>query len=204
MSSSRPGHLPFLVVLSSPSGAGKTSICHEVVRRDPHVAYSVSVTTRPRRPGEANGRDYRFASEARFRALLRRDGLVEHARVYDHWYGTPRAFLAARFRAGRDVIADLDIQGMRAVKRALPGTVGIFITVPDRRELARRLRGRGTDSAEVIRRREAELETELAAMPDFDYTILNDRLDRAVEAVLAIIRAERCRTSRRVAERKRR
>ncbi|MFO7639008.1 MAG: guanylate kinase [bacterium] len=197
MSSSRPAHRPFLVVLSSPSGAGKTSICRAVVRQDLGVAYSVSATTRPRRPGEANGRDYWFYTERQFRDRLRRGGMVEHARVYDHWYGTPRARVEKQFRLGRDVIADLDIQGMRSAKAALPDTVGIFITVPDRRELARRLRDRGTDSAEVIRRREAELESELAAIPDFDYIVVNDRLERAVSAVLAIIRAERCRVSRR-------
>jgi guanylate kinase len=203
MSSSRAGHRPFLVVLSSPSGAGKTSICRAVVRHDPAVAYSVSATTRPRRPGEVHGRSYWFSTDARFRARIRAGGLIEYARVYDHWYGTPRAHVESQFRRGRDVIADLDIQGMRSCKQALPGTVGIFVTVPDRHELARRLRGRGTDSAEVIRRREAELEAELAAMPDFDYVIVNDRLERAVAAVLAIIRAERCRTSRLAGERKR-
>ncbi|HDQ99544.1 MAG TPA: guanylate kinase [candidate division WOR-3 bacterium] len=203
MSSSRPDHRPFLVVLSSPSGAGKTSICREVVRLDRQVAYSVSATTRPRRPGEVHGRSYWFYTEPQFRDRVRRGGFIEHARVYDHWYGTPRAHVAARFREGRDVIADLDIQGMLSAKKALPGTVGIFITVPDRRELARRLRNRGTDSTEVIRRREAELKAELAAIPHFDYIVTNDRLERATADVLAIIRAERCRVGRRRAQRKR-
>ena len=189
-------HRPFLVVLSSPSGAGKTSICRGVIRRDPHLAYSVSATTRPRRTGETHGRDYWFYTERQFLDRVRRGGMVEHARVYDHWYGTPRARLQAEFRRGRDVIADLDVQGMRSGKTALPDMVGIFITVPDRDELARRLRRRGTDSAEAISRREQELEAEFAALPDFDYTVKNDRLERAVTAVLGIIRAERCRVAR--------
>lgn len=193
----KPAHRPFLVVLSSPSGAGKTSICRAVVRRDPAVAYSVSATTRPKRPGETHGRSYYFFTERQFRDRLRRNGLLEHARVYDHWYGTPKAHVLTQFRRGRDVIADLDIQGMRACRKALPGTVTVFVTVPDRKELARRLRGRGTDSDRVIRRRETELEKELAAIPEFDYVVTNDRLDRAVDHVLAIIRAERARTSRR-------
>ena len=198
MSSRRkPAHRPFLVVLSSPSGAGKTSICRAVVRRDPGVTYSVSATTRPKRPGETHGRSYYFLSERQFRDRLRRNGLLEHARVYDHWYGTPKTHVLAQFRKGRDVIADLDIQGMRACRKVLPGTVTVFVTVPDRKELARRLRDRGTDSDRVIRRRETELEKELAAIPEFDYVVTNDRLDRAVDHVLTIIRAERARTSRR-------
>lgn len=197
MSSSGPGHRPFLVVLSSPSGAGKTSICRGAVARDPALAYSVSATTRPRRKGEAHGRSYWFYTDRRFAALRERDGLIESARVYDYWYGTPRRPVETQFRRGRDVIADLDIQGMRSCKRALPGTVGIFVMAPDRRELARRLRARGTDSAAVVARREAEIAAELAAIPEFDYLVINDRLDRAVEDVLAIIRAERLNTARR-------
>ncbi len=196
MSSNRPRHRPFLVVVSSPSGAGKTSICRRVVARDPEIVYSVSATTRPRRRGEINGRSYFFYSPAEFDRLRRRGALLESALVYDHWYGTPRQPVLAAFRRGKDCIADLDIQGMRSCKQALPGTVGIFVLPPDRRELARRLRDRGTDSAEVIRRREAELAAELTAIPEFDYLVINDRLEQAVSEVLAIITAERRRVSR--------
>ncbi|MBM3315270.1 guanylate kinase [candidate division WOR-3 bacterium] len=207
MSSSRR-HRPFLIVLSSPSGAGKTSVYEAALRRDRGLAYSVSATTRPRRPGERNGRSYHFVTAARFRRLLRSRALLEHARVYDTWYGTPRQPLLRHFREGRDVIADLDVQGMRSCRRAMPGMVGIFITAPGRTggrpgsaaalatELRRRLRARGTDSAESVARRQAELERELAAIPEFDYVVVNDRLSDAVGDVLAIIRAERLRTSR--------
>jgi guanylate kinase len=194
--SNSPRHRPFLVVLSSPSGAGKTSICRGVVARDRSVAYSVSATTRPRRPGETHGRSYWFCTEPEFDRLRRAGGLLESARVYDYHYGTPRLRVEAQFRRGRDVIADLDIQGMRSCKRALPGTVGIFITAPDSQELARRLRDRGTDSTAVIARREAEREAELAAIPDFDYLVVNDRLEDAIRDVMAIVRAERLRTAR--------
>lgn len=194
--SNSPRHRPFLVVLSSPSGAGKTSICRGVVARDRAVAYSVSATTRPRRPGEAHARSYYFCSGPEFARLRDGGGLLESARVYGYHYGTPRARVEAQFRRGRDVIADLDVRGMRSCKRALPGTVGIFITVPDPKELARRLRDRGTDSPAVIARREAELKAELAAIPDFDYLVVNDRLEDAIRDVMAIIRAERRRTSR--------
>jgi guanylate kinase len=189
-------HRPFLVVLSAPSGAGKTSVYKEVLRRDRNLAYSVSATTRPKRRGEIHGRSYFFYDRRRFDDLLDKGQLLEHAEVYDHQYGTPRLPVERHFRQGKDVIADLDIQGMRSCKKALPGTVGIFITVSDRAEIERRLRGRGTDSPEVVARRQAELEAELAAMPDFDYIVVNDRLEQAVQDVMAIIRAERRRTSR--------
>jgi guanylate kinase len=194
--SNRPGHSPFLVVLSSPSGAGKTSIYKAVLRRDKRLAYSVSATTRLIRKGEVRGRSYLFYTEAQFRRLLERNELLEHATVYDHSYGTPRAPVERCFRRGFDVIADLDIQGMRSCKEKLPGTVSIFITVSDRAELGRRLKQRGTDAPEVVARRQAELDAELAAVPDFDYIVRNDRLEDAVRDVMAIIRAERLRTSR--------
>ncbi|MEO0081682.1 MAG: guanylate kinase [candidate division WOR-3 bacterium] len=191
-----PRHRPFLIVLSSPSGAGKTSICRGVLKRDRNIAYSVSATTRPKRRGEVHGRSYYFYSEPELRRRIARGELLEHARVYDYLYGTPRAHVLKCFRRGKDVIADLDIQGMRSCKHALPGTVGIFVTTPAIEDLARRLRKRGTDSAEVIRRRQAEIRAELAAVPEFDYLVVNDRLESAVEDVLAIVRAERLRTDR--------
>lgn len=189
-------HSPFLVVLSSPSGAGKTSICRAVEHRDRNIAYSVSATTRPKRRGEANGRSYFFYSDKQFRQLRDRGGLLESADVYDHQYGTPKAPVLRHFREGRDVIADLDIQGMRSCRKALAGTVSVFITAPDSGELDRRLRDRGTDSAEAVRRREADREKELAAIPEFDYLVVNDRLKQAADDVMAIVRAERLRTSR--------
>ena len=189
-------HEPFLVVVSSPSGAGKTSICREVVKRDKAVAYSVSATTRPRRKSEVHGQSYWFFTERQFKARVARNGLLEHARVYDYYYGTPKAPVRAHFRAGRDVIGDLDIQGMRSCKRMLPNTISVFVTAPDPKEFGRRLRERGTDDPAVVARRQAELEAELAAIPEFDYLVVNDRLDEAVERVLAVIRAERLRVDR--------
>jgi len=189
-------HSPFLIVLSSPSGAGKTSICRAVERHDPSIAYSVSATTRPKRKGEVHGHSYFFYSEKQFQQLKKSGGLLESAGVYDHQYGTPKAPVVRSFREGRDVIADLDVQGMRSCRKALPGTVGIFITAPDLGELDRRLHSRGTDSAEAVRRREADREKELAAIPEFDYLVVNDKLEQAVDDVMAIIRAERLRTSR--------
>ena len=189
-------HVPFLIVLSSPSGAGKTTICRAVAQRDADIAYSVSATTRPRRKGEVDGRSYFFYSEKQFKQLDDKGGLLESAGVYDHRYGTPNAPVLRHFHEGRDVIADLDIQGMRSSRKALPGTVSIFITAPDPDELDRRLHDRGTESAEAVMRREADREKELAAIPEFDYLVVNDRLKQAVDDVMAIVRAERLRTSR--------
>jgi guanylate kinase len=189
-------HSPFLMVLSSPSGAGKTTICRAVAQRDPSIAYSVSATTRPRRKGEIPGRSYFFYSERQFRQLEARGGLLESAVVYDHRYGTPKAPVLHRFREGRDVIADTDVQGMRSCRRALPGSVSVFITAPSLGELDHRLHSRGTDSAEEVKRREAARKKELAAIPEFDYLVVNDRLRQAVDDVMAIVRAERLRTSR--------
>lgn len=196
MNRSARRHSPFLVVVSSPSGAGKTSICRGVVKRDPNLAYSVSATTRPKRKGEADGRSYYFCSESEFARLVKQKKLLEHARVYGHSYGTPRAHVLEQINKGRDVIADLDVKGMRSCRKKLPGTVAVFITTPDLEVLARRLRTRNTDSDETIRRRHAETRTELAAIPEFDYVVVNDRLERAIEDVRAIVEAERLRTSR--------
>jgi guanylate kinase len=194
--SNRRRHSPFLVVLSSPSGAGKTTICRAVAQRDANIAYSVSATTRPKRKGEVDGRSYYFYSEKQFDQLAAKGGLLESAVVYDHRYGTPKAPVLSHFRSGRDVIADTDVQGMRSCRRALPDSISVFITAPNLGELGRRLHGRGTDSAEEVRRREADRERELAAIPEFDYLVVNDRLQQAVDDVMAIVRAERLRTSR--------
>jgi guanylate kinase len=189
-------HSPFLIVLSSPSGAGKTSICRAVEQRDRSIAYSVSATTRQKRKDEAHGRSYFFYSEKQFQQLNDKGGLLESAGVYDHRYGTPKAPVLRHFRKGSDVIADLDVQGMRSCRKALPGTISVFITAPDLTELDRRLHSRGTDSAEAVCRREADRDKEMAAIHEFDYLVVNDKLELAVDDVMAIIRAERLRTSR--------
>jgi len=191
-------HQPFMVILSSPSGAGKTSICQAVVRKDRNIFYSVSATTRPRRPNERHGKSYLFLTEGQFQRLLKRDALLESAWVYGYHYGTPKAPVLKAFRAGKDVIADLDIQGMRSCKRVLGARViGIFILPPSLKELQHRLLKRGTEDPAVLARRRAALKEELGAIPEFDYLVINDKLEQAVGDVLTIIRAERLRTSRR-------
>ncbi|MEO0050346.1 MAG: guanylate kinase, partial [candidate division WOR-3 bacterium] len=169
-----------------------------VVQRDGRIFYSISATTRQPRPGERNGKSYHFVSEEGFLSLVRRGQLLEYAKVYGSYYGTPKAPVFKAFRQGKDVIADLDIQGMRSCKKALPGTVSIFIMPPSIKELTRRLQRRGTEDEENLRCRRDALEEELAGIPEFDYLVINDKINRAVQDVLTIIRAERLRTSRRI------
>ncbi|MGB9742309.1 MAG: guanylate kinase [candidate division WOR-3 bacterium] len=191
-------HRPFLVVLSSPSGAGKTTICRNVVRRDKNIVYSVSATTRPPRKNEVNRKSYIFLSESRFRRLITAGRFLEYAEVYGYLYGTPKAPVLKAFRTGCDVIADLDIQGMRSCKKALPGTVSIFILPPSITELQHRLTRRGTETEAELQRRQEALKEELARIPEFDYLVINDNLEQAVRDVLKIIHAERLRTSRKI------
>ncbi len=191
-------HKPFLIVVSSPSGAGKTTLCREVVRRDKGIFYSVSVTTRPPRRGEQPDKSYIFVTEEEFQQMINKNQLLEYAQVYGHLYGTPKEPIKKAFARGKDVIADLDIQGMRSCKKLLPDTVTIFIVPPTPQELKQRLLKRGTENQEELRRRQRAFTTELASIAEFDYYIINDKLSKAVRDILSIINAERMRTCRRV------
>lgn len=186
----------FPIVLSSPSGAGKTSIARGVIRRDRNLVYSVSATTRPIRPGEKNHHAYHFFTDEEFRRRKRDGYFVETAQVYDHSYGTPKPFIDRALARGRDVILDLDIKGARSMKRLFPGTVRVFVTVPNRAELLKRLKGRKTDSPTVIRKRLACAAAEWRAATEFDYLVVNSDLNQAIRDVLMIIQAERLKTIR--------
>ncbi len=188
-------HRPFLVVLSSPSGAGKTTICRTVLRRDPNLGYSVSATTRPKRPGEVSGKDYFFYCPEEFAKRKNRGEFIETAFVYGNYYGTPKREVKRILRQGKDVLLDLDIQGMRSIKRLFPDAVTIFITPTNLIELKKRLTHRKESKSE-IKKRTGYLKAELAAIPEFDYLVPNDDLKTAVARVLAIIQAERQKTSR--------
>jgi guanylate kinase len=160
------------------------------------VVYSVSATTRPIRPGEKNHHAYHFFSDPEFRGRKRAGCFVETARVYDHFYGTPKPFIEQALARGKDVILDLDIQGARSMRRLFPGTVRVFITAPDHAELQRRLKGRRTDSPAVIRKRLACAATEWHAAREFDYLVVNRDLDQAIKDVMMIIKAERLKVAR--------
>ncbi|MCW5199205.1 guanylate kinase [Desulfobulbus sp. F1] len=186
-----------LLVLSAPSGCGKTTILRQVMAELPSLAFSVSHTTRQPRPGEVNGRDYHFVSVEQFKVIRdsKPSGFLEWAEVHDNFYGTARQEVESRLAAGIDVILDIDVQGAEQVRRnAAPVTV--FIAPPSLVELERRLRGRGTENEESLLRRLANAEKEMQAAAAYTYLIVNDHLEQAILALKSVIIAERCRQRR--------
>lgn len=179
-----------LFVLAAPSGAGKTTLVKALVKRQPELRFSVSYTTRERRSNEIEGEDYLFVSVSRFRSLRENDELLEHARVFDNYYGTSRAQVEKHLKAGHNVILEIDWQGARQVREAMPSCVSVFILPPSRRELERRLRGRKTDSDAVIRRRLRDALSDMSHWGEFDYCIINDNLDQAVAALEAVLNGQ--------------
>ncbi|RMH11580.1 MAG: guanylate kinase [Gemmatimonadetes bacterium] len=180
----------FPVVLAAPSGTGKTTIARALVERFEHFVFSVSVTTRPPREGERDGIDYRFVDEAEFKRLRDGGALVEWAEVHGHLYGTPGRALEEAAEAGRHVVLDIDVQGARQVRERVPEAVLVFVFPPSAQALVGRLRGRGTESDEVMRRRLRAARQELRRATDFDYIVVNDDLESAIADVVAITRAE--------------
>jgi len=193
----RPKRRGLMLVLSSPSGAGKTSISRRVLELEPEVTMSVSVTTRPKRPGERDGIDYHFVDEARFRAMVEAGELLEHALVYGHHYGTPRKAVEEALAAGRDVLFDIDWQGARQLREAAADdVVGVFILAPSLEALEQRLRRRAQDSEEVVRYRLARVAADVTHWAEYEYVIINEELEASVAAVRAILAAERLKRRR--------
>ncbi len=186
-----------LIVISAPSGAGKTSLVRALLERRPGIRFSTSYTTRQPRPGEKNGRDYHFVDEASFLGMVENGEFLEHARVFDHLYGTGRDQVQALMDAGHDVILEIDWQGARQVRASLPECVSVFVLPPSIDELARRLRGRSTDSGEVIARRLADARNDMGHWSEFDYAVINDAFDVALADLADIVdaRGEASRTS---------
>lgn len=182
-----------LYIVTAPSGAGKTTLVHAVLEREPGLALSVSYTTRPPRPGEVDGRDYRFVSKEAFLRL--RDGgeLLEWAEVHGNYYGTSRTWIEAQLQQDRDVLLEIDWQGARQVRQLFGQAVGVFILPPSLEALEERLRRRGTDSEATIARRLAAAREEMRHVEEFDYAIINDRLERAIDELTAVVRAARLR-----------
>lgn len=185
-----------LLVISGPSGVGKGTICSALKKEEPDLVYSISATTRTPRPGEVHGVDYFFYSRDQFEDMIRRGEFLEWASVYGNLYGTPRKYVQDALNQGKDVILEIDIQGARQIKENFSQQLGVFIAPPSMEELARRLRNRGTDSEEEIKRRLKLAEEEMKRISDYDYIIPNDDLEKAVEILKAILLAERFRTSR--------
>ena len=186
----------FLVVVSGPSGVGKTTIVERVVAQVPRVRESISVTTRAPREGEVDGRDYFFVDEARFETMKVEGELLEWAHVHGAQYGTPSRFMREQLAAGFDLVLNIDIQGGNRVKKLFPATVTIFILPPSFEALEARIRGRGSLDDEALRVRLENAREEIAAAKTYDYLVVNDELDDAVARVQAVILAERCRRER--------
>ncbi|MBV6632227.1 MAG: guanylate kinase [Alphaproteobacteria bacterium] len=181
-----------MLVLSSPSGAGKTTISRRLLDENDGMTISISVTTRPMRPGEIDGRDYYFITEEQFQMLVEHDELLEHAAVFGNYYGTPKAPVEAALSAGRDVLFDIDWQGTQQLaESARPDLVTVFILPPSAEELERRLKARAQDSAEVIAKRMGKAAGEMSHHSEYDYVIINRDLDESVGRVQTILEAER-------------
>lgn len=183
-----------LYVVSAPSGAGKTSLVRALLESTGEdLVLSVSHTTRAPRPGEADGRDYHFVAAETFRRMIEEGAFLEHARVFDHYYGTARAGIEAQLAQGRDVILEIDWQGARQVRQALPESVGIFILPPTRNALQERLRARGQDDEAVIARRMRDAMNEMSHYGEYDYLVINEEFRTAQDELSAIIRCRRLR-----------
>lgn len=185
-----------LFVLAAPSGAGKTSIVRALLEREPGMRLSISYTTRPPRPGEADGVDYHFVDEAKFMALKSAGEFLEHAFVHGNWYATSATWLKGEVQAGHDMLLEIDWQGARQVRALIPDAVLVFILPPSLATLRERLEKRGTDRPEVIARRLEAAREEMRHCGDFDYVIMNQEFARAVDDLSVIVRAARLTASR--------
>ena len=182
-----------LFIVTAPSGAGKTTLVSGLLERDPQVRLSVSYTTRAPRAGEVNGQHYHFIDVPAFRALRDKGEFLEWAEVHNNYYGTSKRWLEEQTRAGRDILLEIDWQGAQQVRKVFPKAVGVFILPPSVEELERRLRGRGTDSEDVIARRVLAARGEMRHVAEFDYVIINENLPTAIEDLVAVVRASRLR-----------
>ena len=188
-----------MLVLSSPSGAGKTTLSRKLLDSDSGIFMSVSATTRAKRPNEVDGRDYHFVSPEKFQQMVKADEFLEHATVFEHRYGTPKKPVMDALAHGGDILFDIDWQGTQQLKeRAREDLVSVFILPPGHDELERRLKTRAQDSKEVVAKRMAEAASEISHWPEYDYVVVNRELDRALAQIKSILDAERSRRSRQI------
>lgn len=183
-----------LFIVSGPSGTGKGTICKALVEKA-SIALSVSMTTRKARPNEVNGKNYYFVSEKEFQDCIEDGGLLEYAEVYGHYYGTPKKPVYNLLELGRDVVLEIDIQGALRIREVCPKAVFIFILPPSMTELRKRITGRGSESQDIIDLRLGEALEEVSYIDKYDYCVVNDEVDKAIEKILAIINAEHYRVS---------
>lgn len=186
-----------MFVLSSPSGAGKTTLSRQILAREKGISMSVSVTTRPMRPGENHGKDYYFIKRDEFDAMVEQQNLLEHAEVFGNCYGTPRSYVEEHLSNGEDVLFDIDWQGTHQLHATAPeDLVSVFILPPSIEELERRLNTRAQDSAEVVAKRMAKAVSEISHWTEYDYVIINQDIDAALEKITSILHAERLKRTR--------
>jgi len=183
-----------LFIVAAPSGAGKSTLVNALLEREPGISLSISHTTRPPRQGEEYGRHYYFVERAEFEREVAEGIFLEHAQVHGNFYGTSRKMVEDLLNKGRDVLLEIDWQGAAQIRKSKPDCVGVFILPPSRAELERRLRGRGSDSADVIERRLRNSRGEIAHAHEFDYIIVNDRFEDALDGLQAIVQAVRQRS----------
>ncbi len=186
----------FCIVLSSPSGAGKTSISKKLLQKDKKISLSISCTTRPKRKGEINKKDYIFLSEEEFKKQIKKGSFLEHASVFGYHYGTLAQTVINFFKKKRDVLFDIDWQGFQQLKQSGIEVVGIFILPPNKKELIRRLKKRGRDTSEEMKKRMSLAQDEISHFPEYDYVVVNDNLDLCVSKIQNIIIAERLKKSK--------
>lgn len=180
-----------LYIVSAPSGAGKSSLVTALLEQTRHIKVSVSHTTRAPRPGEEDGVNYNFVSVEQFKALLAEEAFLEHAEVFGNFYGTSRIWLEEQLNAGTDIILEIDWQGAQQVRKLMPDSVGIFILPPSKAALQERLDNRGQDSAEIIAGRMAQAVSEMSHYDEYDYVIINDRFEVALNELRSVIIAQR-------------
>jgi len=180
-----------LYVFSAPSGAGKTTLVKALLEQTQDIGVSVSHTTREPRTGEVDGKDYNFVSQEAFKALISQDAFLEHAQVFDNFYGTSQIWVEQELEAGRDVILEIDWQGAEQIRQQMPHMISVFILPPSREELLSRLTGRGTDSQEIIDRRMQDAVSEMSHYAEFDYLIINDDFETAQRELRSVVIARR-------------
>ncbi|MCR5635639.1 MAG: guanylate kinase [Clostridiales bacterium] len=185
-----------LIVISGPSGTGKGTIVKQILEKDDNLVISVSATTRSPRTGEQNGKDYHFINKDDFKTMIENDGLLEYAEYCDNFYGTPKSVVEKALNNGNDVILEIEVQGAQKIREKCPDSVSIFVAPPSMQELRARLKNRSTESDEVIDKRTAQAAVELKCAGDYNYIVVNDRLEKCVLDVLSIINAERYKTDR--------
>ena len=187
-------------IICGPSGVGKGTVVARLLASYPKLYFSVSATTRPPRPGEVDGKHYHFLSREQFQRWIDEDAFLEHAEFVGNLYGTPKLYVDKAMDQGRDVILDIEIQGAEQVHRRRPEAIRIYVAPPSWAELERRLIGRGTEDMEKVRRRLERGKEEFAVARDFDYFVINDTVDRAVEELRAILLSEHCRPDERITQ----